>query len=362
MEIITVDLGENSYPIYICNNQLHQLGEVIQNVYPSKKALIVTNTTVEKLYGTTVVESLQKAGIDTALVAISDGETYKTLETASQVYDAALNFNLDRKSLIVALGGGVVGDLAGFVAATYMRGIPFVQVPTTLLAQVDSSVGGKVAVNHPRGKNIIGSFYQPKLVFADIATLQTLPQRELKTGLAEVIKYGVIWDADFFSYLENQIEQALQLDTQTMTEIVKNSCTIKAQVVAVDEREMGLRAILNYGHTFGHAIETLTNYQKYRHGEAVGIGMVWAANLAAVVGLLPSEACQRIVSLVEQYGLPTQERGLTAETVLQAMYHDKKANAGQINYVLPTTIGTVELVDNLGEEQVKQFLERYIGL
>lgn len=362
MEKVMVDLGKHSYPIYICQNQLHRLGEFVQQHNPCQRALVVTNTTVEKLYGKVVQDSLQGAGITTTLVAIPDGEAYKTLDTAAQVYDAAFEFNLDRKSVVVALGGGVVGDLAGFVAATYMRGVPFVQVPTTLLAQVDSSVGGKVAVNHPRGKNIIGSFYQPKLVFADIATLQTLPQRELKTGLAEVIKYGVIWDAQFFAYLETHIEQALGLDPQTVTEIVKKSCDIKAQVVAVDEREMGLRAILNYGHTFGHAIETLTNYQKYRHGEAVAIGMVWAAKLAAEIGMLSPQESQRLTNLVDQYGLPVQEQGLSAENIVQTMHHDKKAEGGQINYVLPTSIGTVELVNRLSAEQVKQFLEKYIGL
>lgn len=361
MDKITVNLGVHSYPIIICHNQLSQLGSALREYCPGQKVLIVTNTTVEPLYGAVVRESLTQAGYDTYLFAIPDGEAYKTLETAAKVYDFAFDCGLDRKSIILALGGGVVGDLAGFVAATFMRGLYFVQVPTTLLAQVDSSVGGKVAVNHPKGKNIIGAFYQPKLVFADIATLNTLPDREIKTGLAEVIKYGVIWDETFFNFLQQSVEKVLALEPEALTAIVKTSCSIKAQVVESDEKELGVRAILNYGHTFGHAVEALTNYTKYRHGEAVAIGMVWAARLAATQGMLSDQECDRVLDLISSYGLPTHETGLGAQAIMEAMYHDKKAEAGRIKYILPTAIGKVKIVDHLTAEAVTNFLTEHIG-
>jgi 3-dehydroquinate synthase len=273
------------------------------------------------------------------------------------LYDYALENGLERQSAVVALGGGVIGDLAGFFAATYMRGVPFIQVPTTLLAQVDSSVGGKVGVNHPKGKNMIGCFYQPRLVFTDVATLRTLPRRELRAGLAEVIKYGVIWDEGFFCFLEKNLEGVFDLDQQVLTKIVRNSCAIKAEIVEKDEREAGLRAILNFGHTVGHAIEAITEYRVYRHGEAVALGMVVAATIAVRRGLLAPELKKRLVSFLERAGLPT---GVPAfgEELLEIMKKDKKVQRGRIRFVLPLALGQVEIFSDIEPEEIMAALSK----
>ncbi|HEX3031529.1 MAG TPA: 3-dehydroquinate synthase, partial [Bacillota bacterium] len=255
-------------------------------------------------------------------------------------------------------GGGVTGDMAGFVAATYMRGVPFIQVPTTLLAQVDSSVGGKVAVNHPRGKNLIGAFYQPRLVWIDVEVLGTLPVEELRAGLGEVVKYGLIWDEAFFVYLEDNAEKILALETETLLKIIAKACTIKAEVVAKDEREENLRAILNLGHTFGHALEALTSYRKYRHGEAVAIGTVLACRVAEEQGLVSREQVLRVENLFHRLGLPLEDRELSPESILASMYHDKKAQAGKIKYVIPEGIGRVRLTTQVPEELVLKVLGR----
>lgn len=344
MKTLTVDLGDRGYPIYIGEGLISRVGGLIRDMPLGGKVLVVSNGTVGALYADILMKSLSESGKQASLALIEDGEQYKTLATAQYLYDQAFAAGLDRKSAILALGGGVVGDVAGFVAATYMRGVPFLQIPTTLLAQVDSSVGGKVAVNHPRGKNIIGSFYQPVCVVADIALLRTLPQRELRSGLAEVIKYGVISDAGFFAWLEQNMEQLLAGDPDSTSYAVEQSCRIKAAVVALDEKEGGLRAILNFGHTIGHGVETLSGYGRYTHGEAVSIGMVAAAGLAATMGLCKTELPDRLTKLLERAGLPLEIPGHINEKELQAvLYHDKKAVDGKLTFVLPTEIGKVVL-------------------
>ncbi len=341
---VEVGLGDRSYPILIGEGLLGSLGMEVRARVPGERVMVVSNPTVRTLYGKRAEESLAGAGLDVTWGEMPDGEAYKTLETVSRLYDLAIEAELDRGCAVVGLGGGVVGDTAGFVAATYMRGIPFVQVPTTLLSQVDSSVGGKVGVNHPKGKNMIGAFYQPRLVLADTVTLASLPPREIRAGLAEVIKYGVIWDASFFNWLEENIEGLLELDAEAITYAVARACGIKAEVVAADETEQGRRQILNYGHTFGHAVESLTAYRRFRHGEAVAIGMAAAARMAEGMGLLASGDRRRIEGLIVRAGLPVKlPRDFTAEQYLEAMAHDKKARSGVLTFVLPSAIGEVQL-------------------
>jgi len=341
---VEVNLGNRSYPILIGENLLAALGTEVRARIHGERVLVISNPTVRGLYGKRAEESLAGAGLTVVWGEMPDGEEYKTLETVSRLYDLAVEAELDRGCAVVGLGGGVVGDTAGFVAATYMRGVPFVQVPTTLLAQVDSSVGGKVGVNHPKGKNMIGAFYQPRLVLADIGTLASLPSGEIRAGLAEVIKYGVIWDAPFFNWLEENVERLLELDPDAITYAVAQACGIKADVVAADETEQGRRQILNYGHTFGHAVEALTGYRRFRHGEAVAIGMATAARMAERMGILGSGDRQRIEALIVRTGLPVEmPRDFTAEQYLEAMAHDKKARSGVLTFVLPSAIGKVQL-------------------
>lgn len=343
MEIINVDLGERSYPIYIDSNILSSFGERLKAFNQSKRAVIVTNPTVAKLYLDIIESSLKSAGISVKVIEIPDGEEYKSLEWASTIYDELIAFEMDRNSPLIALGGGVIGDITGFVAATYMRGIPYVQVPTTLLAQVDSSVGGKTAVNHPKGKNMIGAFYQPLFVFIDVKTLDTLDLREVRAGLAEVVKYGIIRSEELFSYIENNADKILSLDETALRHIIKVSCEIKASVVAADERETGLRAILNFGHTFGHAVEALTHYKQYRHGEAVAIGMLFAAKLSYKMGLSNDETVERLSSLLEKIGLPLEHKACSAAECIASMMHDKKVVAGELRFVLPESMGRVTI-------------------
>jgi 3-dehydroquinate synthase len=359
-ERVRVELGINSYDIVIGAGILPLLGQELADLAKltgwGKQVLVISNPTVEALYGEQIIASIAQAGFQTTLALVQDGERYKSMDSAMELYNQALSMGLDRKSLIVALGGGVVGDLAGFVASTYMRGIPFVQVPTTLLAQVDSSVGGKVAVNHPKGKNIIGSFYQPRLVWADVEVLKTLPMEELRAGLAEVIKYGIIWDEGFFNYLEQSFGEILSLNQLDLRRIVRKSCAIKANIVAQDEREGGIRAILNLGHTFGHALEALTNYQVYRHGEAVAVGMVMACKVSRELDLMTVEELNRVSRVIKSFGLPVEDRKVGAEDILNSMYHDKKAEAGRIKYIIPETIGQVRISSEIPEELILRIL------
>ena len=358
MERIRVELGERSYHISVGSNILDGVGDNLTSLDLSPKAALVSNPTVYSLYGERVSKSLRQAGFDLVTVTIPDGEEYKNLLWLQHIYDELLRHRLDRASALIALGGGVVGDITGFAASTYMRGISYVQVPTTLLAQVDSSVGGKTGVNHKLGKNMIGAFWQPRLVWVDVETLKTLPKRELLAGLAEVIKYGVIYDGELFDFLAANADRILQLDEQALTHIIRRSCEIKADVVSKDERESGLRAILNYGHTVGHAIETVTGYTRYLHGEAVAIGMYIEAKIAHLCELIDEKQLLRVKSIIDSYGLPSEmPEGIDVESVLAAMQLDKKAVAGRLKFILPEKIGAVRIEKDVPEEALRESLK-----
>lgn len=342
---LRVELGERSYYIYGGSGLLERTGELLSSPDLGRRCLVVTNPVVASLYGSKVKEGLEKAGFVPLFKEVPDGEEAKSLSVAAELYDLALSVGWERRCPILALGGGVVGDLAGFVAATLLRGVPFIQLPTTLLAQVDSSVGGKVAVNHPRGKNLIGAFYQPRLVIADLSTLKTLPDREWRSGLAEVIKYGVICDAGFFAYLEEHLERALSGEEPVLERIVLHSCRLKAEVVAQDEEEKGLRAVLNFGHTVGHALEAVTDFAVYRHGEAVAMGMVVAARIAVNRGLFSPEGLARLEKLLRRASLPTEMPYVERTAFLSALVRDKKVRDGRLRMVLPVEMGRVEVLE-----------------
>ena len=336
---LNVDLGERSYPIAIGPGLLDDADLVVRYVN-GRQVAIVTNTTVAPLYLEKVAAPLRAAGRDVLEIILPDGEQYKTWESLMRVFDAMLAHKCDRKTTIVALGGGVVGDLAGFAAASYMRGVPFVQIPTTLLAQVDSSVGGKTGLNHPLGKNMIGAFYQPRAVLADTATLATLPARELAAGLAEVIKHGAILDAAFFNWLEQNMAALVARDPVALAHAIARSCEIKADVVRRDEREGGLRAVLNFGHTFGHAIEAGLGYGNWLHGEAVGCGMVMAADLSQRLGQIDAIQAARVKALVAAAGLPVAAPDLGTARWLELMEVDKKNEGGAIRFILLKPLGS----------------------
>ena len=358
MHVVKVSLGDRSYDIEI-GTRLDQIGGQLQGLGLGQKIAIITNPTVKKLYGQRVVDSLKAASFLVLSIEIPDGEQYKTLDWANAIYSALLINSFDRKSALVALGGGVIGDLTGFAAATFMRGVPFVQVPTTLLAMVDSSVGGKTGVNHAMGKNMIGAFYQPKKVLMDLDVLKSLPQAEFLAGMAEVIKYGVIWDASFFEYLDRNREKILALHPDALSHIIQRSCEIKAEVVSKDEREGGLRAILNFGHTVGHAIETAEHYTM-RHGEAVAIGMVYASKLAHKTGLCDTSVPERVEKLIKSYGLPTNFTALSRKPsvteLMDTMQIDKKAEGGKVKFVLPKKIGGVVVTGEWEEQQLRELI------
>ncbi len=354
MKRLRIDLDDRSYDILIGRGLLSRLAEFIPE-RPSR-AVVVTNPEINRLYGDKVRQSLESFGIDFSFVEIPEGEAHKTLDDANRVYDHLLEGNFDRKTLMIALGGGVIGDLTGFVAATYQRGVPYVQVPTTLLSQVDSSVGGKTAVNHPQGKNMIGAFYQPRAVIADLDTLKTLPPDEFRCGLAEVVKYGVIEDPDLFSYLEENVDSILALDPDRLAHLIQTSCAIKARVVEKDERESKYRMVLNYGHTLGHAVEALTHYDRFKHGEAVAIGMVFAAELSRFLGNCDEKTVIRIKDLIEGFGLPTQLPKFDPGDYIASMRHDKKAQSNKIRFILVRKVGTIEIVDSVDEPALLKVL------
>ncbi len=358
MHIVSVSLGDRSYDIEIgCS--LDQIGSRLQGLGLGRKMAIVTNPTVKKLYGQRLVDSLTAGGFLVMSIEVPDGEQFKNLDWANAIYTALLTNSFDRKSALVALGGGVIGDLTGFAAATFMRGVPFIQVPTTLLAMVDSSVGGKTGVNHAMGKNMIGAFYQPVKVLMDHSVLTSLPKEELLAGLAEVIKYGVICDEALFDYLGENREKILALDIDAITHIIRRSCEIKADVVSRDEREGGLRAILNFGHTLGHAIETAESYAM-RHGYALAIGMVYASRLAHKTGLCNASVPDRVERLIKSYGLPTDLSALrrrpAAIELMDAMQVDKKAEGGKVKFVLPKRIGEAVITKEWDEGVLKNLI------
>ena len=352
IQTLTVQLAERSYPIHIGVGVLTHADLLIPHL-KQKKVVIVSNTTVAPLYLDRLRSTLEKAGISVLPVILPDGERYKTWETLNLIFDSLLGAHCERSTTLIALGGGVIGDMGGFAAACYQRGMPFIQVPTTLLSLVDSSVGGKTAINHPLGKNMIGAFYQPKLVLADIATLDTLPDRELRAGLAEVIKYGLIRDHEFFVWLEANMESLLAREREALAYAVYRSCENKAEVVAADERESGERALLNLGHTFGHAIETGLGYGEWLHGEAIAAGTLIAAELSKRLGWIDGASVARIESLFLRAGLPVYGAPLGATRYLELMRHDKKVQDGKLRLVLLADIGKGVIFDAAEEETIR---------
>ncbi len=353
---LEVDLGERSYPIRIGQQILGQ-GELIEPHIHGGSALIVSNDTVAPLYLDTVRQVLDSSGIRHDQIVLDDGEQFKTMASIESIIDLLLQNHHDRRTTIIALGGGVIGDIAGFAAAIYQRGVNFIQLPTTLLSQVDSSVGGKTGVNHPLGKNMIGAFYQPQCVLIDIDTLNTLPPRELSAGLAEVVKYGLIHDAGFFAWLEQNIDGLMARDAELLAQAVLVSCQTKARVVELDERESGLRAILNLGHTFGHAIETVMGYGNWLHGEAVAAGMVMALDLSRREGLIDASVGERAVALLERAALPVAPPAeISAEQFLEVMAVDKKTIDGKINLVLLRALGDAFVTSDYDSAKLHQTL------
>ena len=350
-KILNVALDNRSYPITIGENLLSQFEHF--KLHSGQRVLVVTNDTIAPIYLQHLLDMLEAHGVKTDSVIVPDGEQYKTMETWNQILTALLANNHTRSSILVALGGGVIGDVAGFAASAYQRGIKFIQVPTTLLSQVDSSVGGKTAINHPLGKNMIGAFYQPQSVVIDINCLKTLPQRELSAGLAEVIKYGIIMDSAFFNWLEAHIDDLLNLDVDALSYCIYRCCELKAQVVAADETEQDMRAILNLGHTYGHAIEAELGYGNWLHGEAVSVGMLMAAQTAKLLGLLADKDIERIENLLIKAKLPVKRpEQMTIESYIPHMLRDKKVISGKLRLVIPTKIGQVEVMDGIEKSVV----------
>ncbi len=356
MRIVNVELRERSYPIYIGTGALSELGKLCRRHSLGRRVAVVTNPTVAELDLKPVEQSLADSGYNVLPVLIPDGEQHKTLETTDKIFESLITARLDRDSVIIALGGGVVGDIAGFVAATFLRGISYLQVPTTLLAQVDSSVGGKVAVNHRLGKNLIGAFYQPRFVLIDTGVLKTLPRRELRAGMVEVVKHALIRDEDLFEHLENNIEQLLELTVppEFLEQLVRRNCQIKAEVVSKDERERGLRAILNYGHTVGHAIEAITDYRRYRHGEAVLLGMIVAARIAFQMKLLAEEEMNRQNRLLKKLGFSPSPPDIPIRAIMEKIESDKKVRGGRLRFVLLRRIGEATVSEQVGQKQIEE--------
>ena len=360
MQTLSVDLGDRAYPIHIGPGLLDRADLVLPHL-KQKRAVIVTNTTVGPLYLERFSQTLRNAGVQVEPVVLPDGESYKNWKTLNLIFDALLTQRAERKTTLIALGGGVIGDLTGFAAACYQRGMPFIQVPTTLLAQVDSSVGGKTGINHPLGKNMIGAFYQPQLVLADTDTLSTLPNRELSAGLAEVIKYGLICDLPFLEWLEANMEKLVARDPEALAYAITRSCQNKAEVVAADERESGQRALLNLGHTFGHAIETGMGYGVWLHGEGVSAGTVLAAELSRRMGLIAPADVDRVAALFHRAGLPVVAPALGYDAYMNFMGVDKKVEAGRIRFVLLRKLGEAFISGNYDPEALRATLSEAVS-
>ena len=358
---ILIPLSHNSYEVIIKKGIINSIGEELNRIGISKdrKILIVSNKQISNLFGGRILSDLKRYNFHSEIFNIKAGESYKNLASLNDIYNAAFEVGLDRNSLMIALGGGIVGDVTGFAAATWLRGIEYIQVPTTLLSMVDSSVGGKTAVNHPKGKNLIGAFYQPKAVFIDPETLITLPTREFKAGMAEVIKYGVIKDKSFFEYLENEKnrDKILNLENESLIEIINKSIKIKAGIVSEDEKENGIRAILNYGHSFGHVIENLCGYGEYLHGEAISIGMKIAGDIATEKNLWLEEDSLRQNNLIESYGLPIQTPKIKKTEVITILMGDKKVRDGKMRFILPKKIGEVDIFNDIDESQFLKYFD-----
>jgi len=353
MESLSVALGSRSYPIHVGADLLAR-ADLYQPYLGGGSAAIVTNDVVGPLYGEKVRTALEKAGARVTQVAVKDGEQAKSWQTLERIFDALLKARCGRDTLLVALGGGVVGDVAGFAAAVYQRGVDFIQVPTTLLAQVDSSVGGKTAINHALGKNMIGAFHQPRAVIADVATLDTLPERELRAGLAEVIKHGLALDLPFVDWLESHVEKLVARDRAALAYAIRRSCELKAGIVAADERESGARALLNFGHTFGHAIESGSGYGAWLHGEAVAAGMVMASELSLRIGNIQKSDVTRVRDLLKRAGLPVSGPALSPERMLELMAVDKKAAKGRVRFIVLEALGKAALRGDLPEPAVRE--------
>jgi len=356
MQTLHIQLENRSYPIYIGEGLLSQM-KLIESHLKQKHVAVVTNTTVAPLYLDPLLSLLKEHGIKAFPIILPDGESYKNQQTLNLIYDALLKEKCERTVTLIALGGGVIGDMTGYAAATYLRGVPFIQIPTTLLSQVDSSVGGKTGINHPMGKNMIGAFYQPQCVIADIDTLKTLPQREFSAGMAEVIKYGLIRDETFFNWLEKNIEGLMKLNPSLLIEAIERSCQNKADVVEIDEHESGVRATLNLGHTFGHAIENAMGYGVWLHGEAVATGMVMAAHLSKLMGWVKGEEFTRIIKLLKEAKLPTDPPQISEDQYMELMRMDKKVVNGQIRLVLQKGIGDAVITSDYDAKHLKTTLQ-----
>lgn len=361
--IIKVDLGPQSYNVCVRSGGLDELGSLMGDLSLGKKVLLVSNQSIFRQYGERATAALESTGLEVGTCILPPGEQYKTLNSVQKIYGAALENRLERSSTMVALGGGVVGDMTGFAAATWLRGINVVQVPTSLLAMVDASIGGKTGVNHPLGKNLIGAFHQPRLVLIDPDVLKTLPAREFRSAMAEVIKYGVIWDAELFGKLENckRLDQMRYVKADLLAEILSKSCQAKAEVVSKDEKESGLRAILNYGHTIGHAVESLTNYKVINHGEGVAIGMAASSRLAVELGMWDAECDRRQSALLEKAGLPAKlPAGVDVEEILHTLQLDKKVQDGKVRFVLPVRLGEAAVSDRVDGDLIIQVLKEML--
>lgn len=356
MPTLNVDLGERSYPIYIETGLFNQAGFLLSAIQ-GKQCAIVTNETVAPLFLNNIKKPLNNAGISSFDIILPDGEQYKTVEYFNVVLTQLLENRAARDTTLIALGGGVIGDMGGFAAACYQRGIPFIQVPTTLLSQVDSSVGGKTAVNHPLGKNMIGAFYQPKAVFIDTNSLSTLPEREFSAGMAEVIKYGIMYDGDFFTWIENQTTAIKNRDPDALRYLITKCCAIKAEVVNLDEKEHGVRALLNLGHTFGHAIEAEKGYGVWLHGEAVAAGMALASKLGVQRNWISTSESSRIQRLLTLFNLPISgPPDMSADIYIRHMQHDKKVLSGKMRFIVPTSIGSAKIIDDVKNEELTAIL------
>ncbi|MEP6755283.1 MAG: 3-dehydroquinate synthase [Chthonomonadales bacterium] len=363
MPEIRVTLPSQSYPIHVGYGNLDNVASQIISGGKYTSCLIVSHPKLQSLYASGIEDGLTRSDLRTSTFTIAPGERYKSLRTVERIYTEMLRCGLDRKSLLVSVGGGVLGDMVGFAAATYMRGIDFVQVPTTLLAQVDAAIGGKTGVDYRHGKNLVGAFHQPNAVFVDVKTLATLPTREFRSGLAEVIKYGIISDNEFFAILRGSMRDLLNLDRDALLQAVSRCCQIKADVVSADEKEGGLRAILNYGHTLGHAIESVTNYRRFTHGEAISIGMVAAAQIGIEIGFTPVDVLDQTIELLTLAGLPTKLPGdLSHDALIETTAFDKKGELGKPAYVLANRIGSVEVVKGIENEIVRQVLRRITAM
>jgi 3-dehydroquinate synthase len=356
---IAVRTPSENYDIYVGQEVLQPFAQRLAELLPGRKAFLVSHPTLLDLYGSRVVDALQQAGFTTQTYAIPEGETSKTLDTAAELYTHLATYGADRQSVLCAFGGGVVGDLTGFAAATYMRGIPFVQIPTTLLAMVDSSIGGKTGVNHEFGKNMIGAFYPPRAVCTDISLLRSLPEREYLCGLSEIVKAGVIEDTELFTLMEREVDAIRRRDEAVLTTLIERAIAVKVRIVEEDPTERGVRAILNFGHTIGHALEAVTAYEQYSHGEAVAIGMALVARLSEALGLCQPEARNRLYSVLERLGLPVAYTAIDTQRLIDVMAHDKKAIDGVVQFVLMRDIGTVVYRQQVPTDALESLLVEY---